>query len=187
MAQARTADKADWSSNRAGAAVEPVLPLRPAALVAVRPQQLDGATAGHRRALPVAAGVLPDPVADRPEDLLRGVLAAGPAAVRAHPQVGGGWRDPAAPVPGQLLLPAQRATVRQRLALLDQGGAGLHDLLPAARLPDGLCDRALLADLAQPLPDADHPAVLDVVPAARLRLDRPAEDRRRDQPGADLS
>ena len=31
------------------------------------------------------------------------------------------------------------------------------------------------------LPDAGHPAVLDFVPAARLCVDRPAQDRRRDQ------
>ena len=41
------------------------------------------------------------------------------------------------------------------------------------------------ADLPQRLPDAGDPAVLDFVPAARLRVDRPAQERRRDQQRAD--
>jgi ABC-type spermidine/putrescine transport system permease subunit I len=56
--------------------------LRPATLVGIRGEELDGAAAGDRRTVPVAADFLPDPVPDRPQDLLRGILAARPAALR---------------------------------------------------------------------------------------------------------
>ena len=54
--------------------------------------QLGRAASGHCGALPLAGAVLPGPVPDRPEDLLRGVRAAGPAAVRAGPALARGWR-----------------------------------------------------------------------------------------------
>ena len=79
----------------------------------------------------------------------------------------------------QLRVPVQRAAVRQRLALFAQGRVLLDRVLPDARLSDGLCHRAFAADPTQRAAAAHHPAVLDLVPAARLCLDRPAEDRRR--------
>ena len=81
----------------------------------------------------------------------------------------------------QLRVPVQRTAVRGLVAVLRQGGVLLHDLLPAAGLPDGLCHRAGADYLSQRVPDAGDPAVLDLVPAARLRVDRPAQERRCDQ------
>ena len=140
-----------------------------------------GQAPGHRGALPVAAGVLPGPVPDRPQDLVRRVLAAGPAALRARVPVArrGSAADQTAG--RQLRVPVQRAAVRELVAVLDQGGVLLDDLLPDARLPDGLCHRASPLHLSKRVPDAGDPAVLDLVPAARVRMDRPAQERRRDQ------
>ena len=67
------------------------------------------------------------------------------------------------------------------VAVFAQGGVLLHGLLPAAGLPDGLRHRARPAYLPQRVPDAGDPAVLDFVPAARLCVDRPPQERRRDQ------
>jgi ABC-type sugar transport system permease subunit len=57
-------------------------------------------------------------------------------------------------------------------AQLDQD-RGYFDLIGlAGRLPDGLRDRAPAAFVAQHRLDAGHPAVVDLVPDPRLRLDR---------------
>ena len=54
------------------------------------------------------------------------------------------------------------------------------------RLPDGVRHRALQPDVAQRAVDVDRAAVLDLVPAARLCVDRAAEEQRRDQQRADV-
>ena len=51
----------------------------------------------------------------------------------------------------------------------------------ARRLSDRLFHRPLARPLAQHPADADHPAVLELVPAARLRLDRLPQEQRRHQ------
>src|SRR6185295_8920898 len=76
----------------AGSAVDSAVPLRAAAVDRVRPQELVGPAPGHRGAVPVAADLLPDPVPDRAEDLVRRVLAARAAAVRAGVPVAGTGR-----------------------------------------------------------------------------------------------
>ena len=157
--------------------------LWPATLVGIRGEELDGAAAGDRRTVPVAADFLPDPVPDRPQDLLRGVLATRPAALRAGVPVAGRGGAADQTIDWQLRLPVQRAAVRQRLALFPQGRVFLDRVLPDARLSDGLCHLAFAADATQRAAAAHHPAVLDLVPAARLCLDRPAENRRPHQPG----
>ncbi len=77
---------------------------------------------------------------------------------------------------GCLRLPGQRTAVREFVAVLRQGGVLLDDLLPDARLPDGLRHRARAAYLPQRLSDAGDPAVLDFVPVARLCVDRPSQE-----------
>ncbi len=179
-----TAARAHGIARCAGparSAVDHPVPLWPAALDRIRPEELVRPAPGHRGALPVAAGVLPGPFPDRAEDLVRRVLGAGPAAIRARVPVARRRSAADQVVRRQLRVPVQRTAVRGLVAVLRQGGVLLHDLLPAAGLPDGLCHRAGADYLPQRFPDAGDPAVLDFVPAARVRVDRPAQERRRDQ------
>ena len=62
--------------------------------------------------------------------------------------------------------------VCQLVPVLAEGGGRLDAAVPADRLPDGICHRALQPNLAQCAADVDCAAVLDFVPAACLRLDR---------------
>src|SRR5262245_45321932 len=105
----------------AGAPVDLPVPVRPAALDRVRAQELVGAAAGHRGAVPVADAVLPGAVPDRAQDLLRGVLAARPAALRARVPLAGRGRPADEAAGRQLRLSSERAPVRQLLDLFDQG------------------------------------------------------------------
>src|SRR5207302_2056509 len=68
-----------------------------------------------------------------------------------------------------------------------QGGGGLHSLLPRHRLPDGLRHCARRQRDSPGAADAHRAAVLDLVPAAGLCLDRAAEEQRRDQQPAHVS
>ena len=81
-----------------------------------------------------------------------------------------------------VLVPVHRSAVHQLLPVLAEGGRGLDAVLPADRLSDGLCDRALgQRACAHRAADADRAAVLDLVPAARVCVDRAAEEQRRHQ------
>ena len=80
-----------------------------------------------------------------------------------------------------------RTTSLQGLAELDLHRLHLDPALPADRLSDGLWHRALAADLAQHPADAGDPAVLDLVPAARLCVDRHPQEQRPDQQLPDLA
>ena len=62
--------------------------------------------------------------------------------------------------------------------LVESEDRGHLDVPDAAhRLSDGVRHGARAESMAADAADAGHPAVLDVVPAARLRVDRPAEER----------
>ena len=105
-------------------------------------------------------------------------------------------RRPAGGCGGRALHQAELGQLRlslHRQSLL-QGGQerGLHGLhldhaLPADRLSHGLWHRALAVDLAQHAADADHPALLDLVPDPGLCLDRHPEEQRADQQFPDLA
>ena len=78
--------------------------------------------------------------------------------------------------PGQLPLPVRRQSVPHQLPQVPAGRADFHLPVSAHRLSAGLRHRPhRQPGLAQHLSAPDHPAVLDLVPVAGLRLDRPVE------------
>ncbi len=127
------------------------------------------AVAAVRRSLP-----------DRPQTVVLGG-AAGGAALRSA-----GRERAATPASVELRVPVHGSVICALVPLFAARGGGLDGVLSAARLSDGLCDRALRRYGAQRTADDDRTALLDLVSVARLRLDGPPEERRCDQPRADV-
>ena len=102
-----------------------------------------GSRRGHRDAVAVAAAVLPDPVPDRPQDLLRGG-AARRAAVHAAVPVGGGRRtaDQAATSATILFLLNDPLYVERVPELAEGRGRSRRCCCLLLGYPDGLCHRA---------------------------------------------
>src|SRR6185437_9135709 len=126
-----------------------------------------------RRADAMAVGVLFDSAGDRTEDLLRRG-AAGHATLYAAARVGAWTRSGAARAPGQLSVAVQRSAVCRLAAVFAARGGRLHAVLSAVGLSDGVGDCTSRARAPSPVADGNHPAVLDLLPAARVCLDRPA-------------
>ena len=133
--------------------------------------------------LAVVSGALPH----RLQDLVLG-SAAGHAAVRAAVRVGA--RQTGAPIKLHLANYAFLFTdplyVSSYLYSLKVAAVSTLFCLLLG-YPMAYAIARSTPDLAQPAADADHPAVLDVVPAARVCLDRPAQEQRCDQQRAACS
>src|SRR6185312_7906187 len=124
--------------------------------------------AHHPAAPAVPADFLPDSIRLRLQDQLRGSRAAG-TAVHGRVFLHARSRPAAVLQPRQLPLSADRRGVRRRLSVLAADRLLLDPDLPGARLPDGLRNRAPPQIAAGTAAADHHAAVLDLVPAARLR------------------
>ena len=130
------------------------------------------------------AGVLPVPVLHRRQDQPRRIDHR-ESSLHATARMDRGG-DPHRPARvRQLRLRPRGRALRQHLRQLGQDRRDLHPHQPADRLSHRLRHRAFAAGDAQPAPDGGHPAVLDVVPAPRLRLDGSAGRPGHDQQPAD--
>src|SRR3546814_10140077 len=146
-----------------------------------------------RRALSLAARLLPRALPDRAEDQLRRD-PGGDAALYPARHLRGGWLDRLSRDHRQLSLPVRRQPLHRFLPQLAEDRAGFNHADAAPRLSHRIRHDARAAALALCPADDGHPAVLDVLPVPRLRLDRhpeegrPAEpdaaDSRRDRPAA---
>src|SRR5438034_9815352 len=127
-----------------------------------------GPLAHHSAAADLPARILSHSVRLRVQNQLRRDRGARAALYRRH--LLHARAPPAAhPDPRQLPLPAHRPGVRGRLPVLAAHRVLLDSDLPGPRLPHGLRHRAQPAVRAGAAAAHHHAAVLDIVPAARVR------------------
>ena len=122
-----------------------------------------------RGAAALAAGLLPDPVPRRRQDQPQrgGDRACRPTCRCSSGTTSGALRHAEL---RQLRLPVRRPALPQRLPVVAQDRLRLGGDRAPRRLSDGLLHRAQPRAAALDPADAGDPAVLDLVPAARLRL-----------------
>ncbi len=138
---------------------------------------------GHRRALPVAADFFPRTLCHRTQDKPRrspGRTTAVFRLLRLERQHG----PPGSGHAGQLSLPVRGPALPGELPEFHQDCADSDGAVPAAGFSHGLCHCAHPLPLAQPVVAAGDPAVLDLLPAAGIRLDGDAGQAGPDQPAA---
>ncbi len=131
--------------------------------------------ARHRRSISVARHLLPGALPDRPEDLAVRLRCRAAALCS-----GAGFQPGTCRAEGLLLrarfrnLPLSRfrSALHQRLPVQPEDRARLHGAGAARRIPACLWHGPRARQVAAAAGDAGDPAVLDLLPHPRLRLDR---------------
>src|SRR6185312_6270942 len=150
-------------------------PGHPDALAHATARETCGTAAGGWYSGPVARRLLPHSFSHRSQDLLFGG-AARDSALRAAHRLAARIADPEHPS-FELRVPLHRSALPALLSLLDHGSGGVDPDLLGSRIPDGVRHSSRGGGMAQLPAYADRVAVLDVIPAPRLRVDRAAAER----------
>ena len=120
----------------------------------------------HCGAVPVAAGLFPRTFRDHSQDQSR----------RSHPRNAALFpiirqRRQSIDVAQQLRFPALGQAVCDNVSPLCRHGAHHHGALPVAGIPDGVRHCPIFTDRTQLVVTTGRAAILDFIPAPRLRVD----------------